>query len=180
LRVIETRDLTKVFGRGENRVEALIGADLSVENGEWVSIVGTSGSGKSTFMGLLGLLDKPTHGSYHMNGRDVSSLKRSELARARRDLIGFVFQSYNLLPRQSALSNIELPMVYAGVGARERKKRALEALARVVRAGSWAASRSRPHPSDIRRAVQGGPSSRRRRFTGSGRERGRRAVQGTS
>jgi putative ABC transport system ATP-binding protein len=129
--VIEARDLTKVYGRGENRVEALAGMSLNVEPGEWIAIVGSSGSGKSTLMNLIGLLDRPTSGAYTLDGRDVSRLRGSELARTRRDLIGFVFQSYNLLPRESALKNVELPMVYAGVGRKERRKRALEVLERV-------------------------------------------------
>jgi putative ABC transport system ATP-binding protein len=106
--VIEARKLTKVFGRGEGRVEALAGVSLDVEPGEWVSIIGPSGSGKSTLMNLLGLLDRPTSGSYVLDGREVSGLKGGDLARARRELIGFVFQSYNLLPRQSARKNVEL------------------------------------------------------------------------
>ena len=125
MRVIEARELTKVYGRGENRVEALTGMNMNVEPGEWIAIMGPSGSGKSTLMNLIGLLDRPTSGSYKLNGCDVSRLRGSELARARRDLIGFVFQSYNLLPRESALGNVELPMVYAGVGRKERRKRAL-------------------------------------------------------
>src|ERR687895_2218771 len=131
MRVIEARELTKVYGRGENRVEALTGINMNVEPGEWISIMGPSGSGKSTLMNLIGLLDRPTSGSYTLNGRDVSRLRGSELARARRDLIGFVFQSYNLLPRESALKNAELPRVYAGVGRKERRKRALGVLERV-------------------------------------------------
>ncbi|MDQ3236837.1 MAG: ABC transporter ATP-binding protein, partial [Actinomycetota bacterium] len=99
--------------------------------GEWVSVVGPSGSGKSTLMNLLGLLDRPTSGSYVLDGREVSGLRGGELARARRDLIGFVFQSYNLLPRQSACKNVELPLVYAGTRGAERRKRALEALEQV-------------------------------------------------
>jgi putative ABC transport system ATP-binding protein len=126
--VIEARELTKVYGRGENRVEALTGININVEPGEWISIMGPSGSGKSTLMNLIGLLDRPTSGSYALAGRDVSRLRDGELARARRDLIGFVFQSYNLLPRESALNNVELPMVYAGVGRKERRKRALGVL----------------------------------------------------
>ena len=129
--VIEARGLTKTYGKGEGLVEALVGVSLPVERGEWVSVVGPSGSGKSTLMNLLGLLDRPTSGSYTLDGRDVSRLKGGELAAARRDLIGFVFQSYNLLPRQSAQGNVELPMVYAGVGGKERKRRAREALERV-------------------------------------------------
>ncbi|HEX2728840.1 MAG TPA: ABC transporter ATP-binding protein [Rubrobacteraceae bacterium] len=129
--VIAAGGLTKVYGRGESRVEALVDVDLNVEPGEWVAVIGPSGSGKSTLMNLLGLLDRPTSGSYALNGREVSGLRGGELARARRELIGFVFQSYNLLPRQSSRKNVELPMVYAGVGGRERKRRALEALEKV-------------------------------------------------
>ena len=111
--VIEAWDLTKTYGRGEGRVEALAGVSLSVASGEWVSVVGPSGSGKSTPMNLLGLLDRPTSGSYALGGRAVSRLRGGELARARRELVGFVFQSYNLLPRRSAQENIELPMMPA-------------------------------------------------------------------
>jgi putative ABC transport system ATP-binding protein len=131
MRVIEVIGLTKVYGRGEHRVEALAGMSMNVEPGEWVAIVGPSGSGKSTLMNLIGLLDRPTSGSYTLNGRDVSGLRGGELAKVRRDLIGFVFQSYNLLPRETALSNVELPMVYAGLGRKERRKRALRVLERV-------------------------------------------------
>ena len=131
MNVIEARKLTKVFGRGEGRVEALAGVSLDVEPGEWVSVVGPSGSGKSTLMNLLGLLDRPTSGSYVLDGREVSGLKGGDLARARRELIGFVFQSYNLLPRQSARKNVELPLVYAGTRGPERRERALEALRQV-------------------------------------------------
>jgi putative ABC transport system ATP-binding protein len=127
-RVIEARELTKVYGQGEGRVEALTRINMNVEPGEWIAIMGPSGSGKSTLMNLIGLLDRPTSGSYTLNGRDVSRLRGSELAHARRDLIGFVFQSYNLLPRERALGNVELPMVYAGVGRKERRKRALGVL----------------------------------------------------
>ena len=133
--VIEARDLTKVYGLGENRVEALAGVSLDVNAGEWVSLVGPSGSGKSTLMNLLGLLDRPTAGSYSLGGREVSGLKGSELSRARRDLVGFVFQSYNLLPGETALANVELPMVYADVGRKERRRRATEALERVGLSG---------------------------------------------
>jgi putative ABC transport system ATP-binding protein len=131
MRVIAAEDLTKIYGRGEGRVEALAGVSLDVERGEWVSVVGPSGSGKSTLMNLLGLLDQPTSGSYVLDGCEVSGLRGGELAKARRELIGFVFQSYNLLPRQSARKNVELPMVYAGVHGAQRKRRALDALERV-------------------------------------------------
>ncbi len=133
--VIEARKLTKVYGRGENRVEALAGVSLSIEAGEWVSLVGPSGSGKSTLMNLLGLLDRPTSGSYSLGGREVSGLKGAEVSRARRELVGFVFQSYNLLPGETALANVELPMVYADVGRKERRRRATEALERVGLSG---------------------------------------------
>ncbi|QIN77437.1 ATP-binding cassette domain-containing protein [Rubrobacter marinus] len=133
--VIEARDLTKVYGRGENTVEALAGVSLAVEAGEWVSLIGPSGSGKSTLMNLLGLLDRPTGGSYNLGGREVSGLRGGELSRARRDLVGFVFQSYNLLPGETALANVELPMVYADVGRKERRRRATEALERVGLSG---------------------------------------------
>ena len=128
---ISVQDLTKVYGEGEGRVEALAGVSLKVQREEWISIVGPSGSGKSTLMNLLGLLDTPTSGSYVLDGREVSGLKGGEVTRARRDMIGFVFQSYNLLPRESTLKNVELPMVYAGVYGAERKRRAMEALERV-------------------------------------------------
>ena len=131
MRAIETGNLTKIYGEGENRVEALAGVSLKVERGGWVAVVGPSGSGKSTLMNLLGLLDRPTSGSYVLDGREVSGLRGREVTKARRDLIGFVFQSYNLLPRQTALSNVELPMIYAGVYGAERRRRALEALERV-------------------------------------------------
>jgi putative ABC transport system ATP-binding protein len=131
MRVIEAENLARIYGRGENRVEALAGVSLQVDRGEWVAVVGPSGSGKSTLMNLLGLLDLPTSGRYVLDGREVSGLRGGELAKARRELIGFVFQSYNLLPRQSARKNVQLPMVYAGVRGAERKRRALEALERV-------------------------------------------------
>src|SRR5918997_560177 len=131
MKVIETGNLTKIYGEGESRVEALAGVSLKVEPGEGISIVGPSGSGKSTLMNLLGLLDRPTSGGYLLDGREVSGLKGGEVTRARRDMIGCVFQSYNLLPRESTLKNVELPMVYAGVYGAERKRRAMEVLERV-------------------------------------------------
>jgi putative ABC transport system ATP-binding protein len=133
--VIEVEDLGKIYGLGESQVEALAGVNLSVEAGEWVSLIGPSGSGKSTLMNLLGLLDRPTSGSYSLSGREVSGLKGSELSRARRELVGFVFQSYNLLARETALDNVAMPMIYAGVGSKERRRRATEALERVGLSG---------------------------------------------
>jgi putative ABC transport system ATP-binding protein len=143
-RVIEARDLSKTYGRGAGKVEAVAGVSLSVTSGEWLSVVGPSGSGKSTLMNLLGLLDRPTSGSYALGGREVSKLKGGELAHARRELVGFVFQSYNLLPRRSARENVELPMIYAGVGRRERKGRAMEALEQV-----GLTDRARHKPSEL-------------------------------
>ena len=142
--MIEARDLTKTYGRGEGRVEAVASVSLGVASGEWLSVMGPSGSGKSTLMNLLGLLDRPTSGSYALGGREVSKLKGGELARARRELVGFVFQSYNLLPRRNARENIELPMIYAGVGRRERKRRAMKVLERV-----GLTNRARHKPSEL-------------------------------
>jgi putative ABC transport system ATP-binding protein len=127
--IIRARELIRTYGSGEGRVEALAGVSLDVE--EWVSVMGPSGSGKSTLMNVLGLLGRPDSGSYSIDGRDVSTMGSRELARARREEIGFVFQSYSLLPRQSARKNVELPMVYAGLGGKERRRRALESLEKV-------------------------------------------------
>ncbi len=142
--VIEARGLEKVYGHGEGRVEALGGVSLNVEAGEWVSLIGPSGSGKSTLMNLLGLLDRPTGGSYALGGREVAELRGSELSRARRELVGFVFQSYNLLPGETALANVELPMLYADVGRKERRRRATEALERVGLGG-----RTKHRPTEL-------------------------------
>ena len=129
--VIEARGLEKIYGSGASRVEALAGVSLNVKAGEWVSLIGPSGSGKSTLMNLLGLLDRPTGGFYALDAHEVSSLKGGELARARRERVGFVFQSYNLLPGESALANVELPLMYTSVGGQERQERATAALERV-------------------------------------------------
>ncbi len=127
--VISIRDLTKVYKMGEIEVKALDGVDLDVFPGEMLAIMGPSGSGKSTLMNLLGCLDSPTSGSYLLDGIDVSSLSDDELAEVRNKKIGFVFQSFNLLSRTTALANVELPLIYAG--ASNRRARAMEALARV-------------------------------------------------
>src|SRR5438105_7483482 len=116
---------------GDVEVPALRGISLSIAAGEFLAVMGASGSGKSTFMNLIGCLDRPTRGSYLLNGRDVSRLSRDQLARVRGQQIGFVFQGFNLLPRTSAVENVELPMLYQGVAARERHRRAAEALQRV-------------------------------------------------
>jgi putative ABC transport system ATP-binding protein len=129
--VIRVRELTRAYDMGTERILALRGVTLDVARNEYVAIMGPSGSGKSTMMNLLGCLDTPTSGEYWLNGQEVSRLSNDELARVRNREIGFVFQTFNLLPRASALHNVELPLVYAGVGGRERRERALEALARV-------------------------------------------------
>lgn len=129
--LIQTRSLAKVYGRGELRVHALRSIDLNIEVGEFVAIMGPSGSGKTTLMNLLGCLDKPSSGSYQLLGHEVAELTKSELAEVRNVVLGFVFQNYSLLPRTSALENVELPLMYAGVGGCERRERAAEALAKV-------------------------------------------------
>jgi putative ABC transport system ATP-binding protein len=129
--VIRVRELTRAYDMGTERILALRGVTLDVARNEYVAIMGPSGSGKSTMMNLLGCLDTPTSGEYWLNGQEVSRLTDDELARVRNREIGFVFQTFNLLPRASALHNVELPLVYAGVGGRERRERALEALSRV-------------------------------------------------
>jgi putative ABC transport system ATP-binding protein len=129
--LIEVTDLWKTYAMGPVEIHALRGVDLRVERGEYVAIMGPSGSGKSTLLNLLGCLDTPSRGRYVLNQRDVSSMEDDELADVRNQEIGFVFQTFNLLPRASALHNVELPLVYAGVAAEERRRRALEALAQV-------------------------------------------------
>ena len=129
--IIETRDLWKTYVRGSEEIHALRGLDISIERGEYVAIMGPSGSGKSTLMNLIGCLDTPSKGSYLLNGKQVSEMNDNELARIRNEEIGFVFQTFNLLPRATALHNVELPLVYAGVPAKERQERARDALRKV-------------------------------------------------
>ncbi len=129
--VIVTRSLTKVFGANGNAVHALRGIDLEVARGEFVALVGPSGSGKSTLMAIIGCLDSPTAGTYTLGGESVERLSGSALARIRNEKVGFVFQTYNLLPRATVSRNVELPMLYAGVGRRQRRERALELLEQV-------------------------------------------------
>jgi putative ABC transport system ATP-binding protein len=126
--VIDARDLTKVYQMGDMQVHALRGASLQVGRGELVAIMGPSGSGKSTMMNILGCLDQPSSGEYFLEGVEVDCLDDNQLAEIRGKRIGFVFQSYNLLPRTSALANVELPLVYSGLGRRERRQRAVAAL----------------------------------------------------
>jgi putative ABC transport system ATP-binding protein len=129
--LIETVDLWKTYQMGTEQVHALRGVSIQIERGEYVAIMGPSGSGKSTLMNLIGCLDTPTRGTYLLNGKHVSQMNDDELARIRNEEIGFVFQTFNLLPRATALHNVELPLVYAGVPARTRGDRAREALDKV-------------------------------------------------
>lgn len=129
--LIELRDVTKVYGHGEAAVHALRGVDLVVDSGEFLAIMGPSGSGKSTAMNIMGCLDTPTAGSYHFFGHEVSGFDRDQRALLRRNYLGFVFQGYNLLARTSALDNVELPLIYQGVKADERRQLAMQALSRV-------------------------------------------------
>jgi putative ABC transport system ATP-binding protein len=129
--LIHTQDLTKIYRIGDNQVRALAGVSVDIAAGEFVAVMGPSGSGKSTFMNLLGCLDRPTSGEYVLGAKRVSELAGDELAEVRNRNIGFVFQNFNLLARTAAVENVELPLVYAGVPAPERRARALEMLARV-------------------------------------------------
>lgn len=130
--VIEVRDLTKVYaGEGDAEVHALAGVSLTVEEGEFVALMGASGSGKSTLMHIIGCLDYPTGGQYFLGGEDTRTLTENGLARIRNERIGFIFQAFNLLPRTSALKNVELPLAYRGTPAREREALARAALTRV-------------------------------------------------
>jgi putative ABC transport system ATP-binding protein len=142
--LIDIRDITKVYDMGEERVHALDGVTVGVERGEYVAIMGPSGSGKSTLMNLIGCLDTPTSGSYVLNGREVARMADDELAQIRNEEIGFVFQTFNLLPRTNALQQVELPLVYSGVPKKLRHERAIRALAAV-----GLADRMGHHPSEM-------------------------------
>jgi putative ABC transport system ATP-binding protein len=142
--LIEMRGIQRTYVMGDNLVHALRGVELVIERGASLAIMGTSGSGKSTLMNIMGCLDQPTQGSYRLSGKDVSRLSRAQLADVRSRMIGFVFQSFNLLSRTSALENVEMPLMYQGVSSRERRKRAMEALERV-----GLAERFDHHPSQL-------------------------------
>ena len=142
--VIELENIHKTYTMGDVQVHALRGASLTIREGEFVAIMGASGSGKSTTMNILGCLDRPTKGTYILDGQDVSELSKDERADIRSRKIGFVFQGFNLLSRTSALENVELPMLYAGVNSKERHARALQSLAAVGLAG-----REQNHPNQL-------------------------------
>ncbi len=129
--LIETRDLWKTYSMGDEEIHALRGVSIEIQRGEYVAIMGPSGSGKSTLMNLIGCLDTPSKGSYLLNEKEVAAMNDDELARIRNEEIGFVFQTFNLLPRATALHNVELPLVYAGVSGKDRQDRARQALEKV-------------------------------------------------
>ncbi|WP_290557222.1 ABC transporter ATP-binding protein [Aestuariivita sp.] len=142
--LIRLRDIHRIYGSGEAEVRALDGIDLDIDEGEFVAIMGPSGSGKSTAMNVIGCLDTPTRGTYHFNGVEVAHLSRDQRALLRRHYLGFVFQGYNLLARTSALQNVELPLIYKGMGRTERHAAATAALDKV-----GLASRAHHDPSEL-------------------------------
>jgi putative ABC transport system ATP-binding protein len=142
--LLRLENVEKVYRMGDVEVQALRGISLSIGEGAFVAIMGASGSGKSTLMNIIGCLDRPTSGRYLLAGREVSRMSRSQLANVRNHALGFVFQNFNLLARTSALENVELPLLYAGVGSRERRARAAEALRRVS-----LGDRLRHHPAQM-------------------------------
>jgi putative ABC transport system ATP-binding protein len=142
--LIDIRDITKVYEMGAQKVKALDGVSVAVDRGEYVAIMGPSGSGKSTLMNLVGCLDTPTSGSYVLNGREVARMSDDELAAIRNQEIGFVFQTFNLLPRTTALHQVELPLVYSGLPRKDRRERAIAALNAV-----GLGDRMTHHPSEL-------------------------------
>ena len=135
--LIELKDIYKIYHMGDEEVRANDGITLTIYKGEFVAIVGKSGSGKSTLMNIIGALDVPTEGSYYLGGEDVSDMSDDQLAVIRNKMIGFIFQQYNLLPKLNLLENVELPLLYAGVGREERRERAMESLEKVGLKEKW-------------------------------------------
>ena len=129
--LIELKDIYKIYPMGDETVHALDGVDITIDQGEFVAIVGSSGSGKSTAMNIIGCLDVPTSGTYHLGGVDVSTMADDQQAEIRNKMLGFIFQQYNLIPKLSVLENVELPLLYAGVPADQRRERAIRSLERV-------------------------------------------------
>ena len=161
--LIELKDVYKIYPMGDETVHALDGVSLSIDQGEFVAIVGSSGSGKSTAMNIIGCLDVPTSGSYHLGGVDVSTMDDDQQAEIRNKMLGFIFQQYNLIPKLSVLENVELPLLYAGVPAEERRDRAIRSLERVGLADKWKhlpsqLSGDQQQRVSIARALAGSPS----------------------
>ena len=161
--LIELKDIYKIYRMGAEEVHANDGITLTICRGEFVAIVGKSGSGKSTLMNIIGALDVPTSGTYLLGGEDVGHMSDNQLAEIRNKMIGFIFQQYNLLPRDNLLENVELPLLYAGVGKNERRERAMKALEKVGLAEKWASkpkqlSGGQQQRASIARALAGDPS----------------------
>lgn len=161
--LIQLKDIYKIYQMGDEEVRASDGISLTIEKGEFVAIVGKSGSGKSTLMNIIGALDVPTEGEYLLDGQDVSDMTDNRLAQIRNTMIGFVFQQYNLLPKLNLLENVELPLLYAGMDAWERRERAMESLERVGLKEKWRnfpkqLSGGQQQRVSIARALAGNPS----------------------
>ena len=161
--LIELRDIYKIYYMGDEEVHANDGISLTIYKGEFVAIVGKSGSGKSTLMNIIGALDVPTEGEYYLDGQDVSDMTDNELAEIRNNMIGFIFQQYNLLPKMNLLENVELPLLYAGMDAMDRRERAMESLDRVGLKEKWKnypnqLSGGQQQRVSIARALAGDPS----------------------
>lgn len=161
--LIELKDIYKIYQMGTEEVRANDGINLTIRRGEFVAIVGKSGSGKSTLMNIIGALDVPSSGEYLLGGEDVSHMSDNQLAEIRNKMIGFIFQQYNLLPKETLLENVELPLLYAGVSKAERRERAMRSLARVGLSEKWAnkpkqLSGGQQQRASIARALAGDPS----------------------
>ena len=161
--LIELKDVYKIYHMGDEDVHALDGVSLTIDKGEFVAIVGQSGSGKSTAMNIIGCLDVPTSGTYHLGGVDVSTMDDDQQAEIRNKMLGFIFQQYNLIPKLTVLENVELPLLYAGVPAEERRDRAIRSLERVGLADKWKhlpsqLSGGQQQRVSIARALAGSPS----------------------